>query len=112
VRDLGSDELSQTMAAVANPVRRELLVRIHARPRRVTELAAGFDISLPAVSRHLKVLERARLVTRRIAGRDHLISPNAAGWDEMAAWVARRSSEWDQRLQALKRLIEAGNGDA
>ncbi len=112
MNDLGSDELSQAMAAVAHPVRRELLTRVYERPSRVTELAAGFAISLPAISRHLKVLERARLVTRSIEGRDHRISPNTEGWDDVAAWVARRSAEWDERLQALKRLMEAGDGNA
>jgi DNA-binding transcriptional ArsR family regulator len=107
----GSDRLDHAMAAVANPVRRELLARVYARPTRVTELAAGFDISLAAVSRHLQVLERARLVTRSIAGRDHVIAPDTEGWQAVADWVAQRSAEWNRRLLALKHLLEAANGD-
>jgi DNA-binding transcriptional ArsR family regulator len=70
----GEDALSHALAAVAHPVRRDLLAQVCERPVRVTDLAAGFDISLPAVSRHLKVLENAGLVTRSIEGRDHFIA--------------------------------------
>ena len=77
---LGEDALSHALAAVAHPVRRDLLARVRERPARVTELAAGFDISLPAVSRHLRVLEHAGLVTRSIEGRDHFIAASEPGW--------------------------------
>ena len=82
----GEDALSHALAAVAHPVRRDLLARVRERPVRVTELAAGFAISLPAVSRHLKVLENAGLVTRSIAGRDHFIAASEPGWRGVALW--------------------------
>ena len=104
--------LSQALAAVSHVVRRDLLARVRGRPSRVTDLAADFDISLPAVSRHLRVLEDAGLVTRRIEGRDHLIEASKQGWQEVADWVERQSAAWDSRLQALKAILEAADGKA
>jgi len=92
----GEDALSHALAAVAHPVRRDLLARVRERPVRVTELAAGFAISLPAVSRHLKVLENAGLVTRSIAGRDHFIAASEPGWRGVALWVERESAAWER----------------
>jgi DNA-binding transcriptional ArsR family regulator len=109
---LGEDILSQTLAAMAHPVRRDLLARVRERASRVTDLAEGFDISLPAVSRHLRVLENAGLVIRNVEGRDHFISARMEGWRGIAAWVEHQSAAWDARLQALKAMLEATNGDA
>ena len=108
----GEDALSHALAAVAHPVRRDLLAQVRERPVRVTDLAAGFDISLPAVSRHLKVLENAGLVTRSIEGRDHFIVGSEPGWRSVADWVQGQSAAWDRRLQALKAMLEAHDGDA
>jgi DNA-binding transcriptional ArsR family regulator len=104
--------LSHALAAVAHPVRRDLLARVREQPVRVTDLAAGFDISLPAVSRHLKVLESAGLVTRSIVGRDHFIAASEPGWRSVALWVRRESVAWERRLGALKTMLEAGDGGA
>ncbi len=109
-RRAGDDPLSQTLSALAHPVRRELLDIVRDGPTRVTELAARFEISLPAVSRHVRVLGDAGLVERRIVGRDHFIGPSRAGLDDVADWVERRSGEWRERLQALKALLERHDG--
>lgn len=109
-RRAGDDPLSQTLFALAHPVRRRLLDIVSVGPARVTELAARFDISLPAVSRHVRVLGAAGLVERTIVGRDHFICRSGAGLDEVAAWVDRRSGEWRQRLEALKSLMEGRRG--
>ena len=106
------DELSQALAAVANPVRRDLLERVRAAPTRVTDLAAGFDISLAAVSRHLKVLENAGLVSRSVEGRDHFITGRPEGWDEVAGWVERQSVAWRGRLDVLRAIMEAPDGQS
>jgi DNA-binding transcriptional ArsR family regulator len=110
--EFGEDTLSRALAAVAHPVRRDLLVQVRERPCRVTDLAAGFAISLPAVSRHLKVLERAGLVSRSVAGRDHFIAASEGGWRGVADWVEDQSAAWKQRLAALKTLLEADNGQS
>jgi DNA-binding transcriptional ArsR family regulator len=109
---LGEDRLSQALAAVAHPIRRDLLAQVRERPVRVTDLAAGFAISLPAVSRHLKVLENAGLVTRSIAGRYHFIAASEPGWRGVEGWMRRESAAWERRLQALKTMLEAGDGGA
>ncbi|HVH75421.1 MAG TPA: metalloregulator ArsR/SmtB family transcription factor [Stellaceae bacterium] len=109
---LGEDGLSDALAAVAHPIRRDLLAQVREQSARVTELAAGFDVSLPAISRHLRVLERAGLVTRRIEGRDHFIAASERGWRGVADWVAHETAAWDRRFQALKRMLEADDGAA
>jgi DNA-binding transcriptional ArsR family regulator len=104
---VGGDVLSLALFAAAHPVRRELMSRLAERPKRITELASAFPISLPAVSRHLKVLEAAGLVTRRIEGRDHFIEARSDGLQPVAGWVARQSAEWQARLDLLKVIMEA-----
>ena len=106
----GLDPLSVSLAAAAHPVRRGLLALVQGEPARVTDLAARFDISLPAISRHLKVLEAARMVERRVDGRDHFIAARADGLEPMADWVARQSAHWQARLDSLKSLMETRDG--
>ena len=108
----GDDPLSQALGAVAHPVRRDLLERVRGNPSRVTDLAAGYEMSLAAVSRHLKVLESAGLVSRSVEGRDHFIAARVEGWNEVAGWVERQSAAWNARLLALKQIMESDDGDA
>src|SRR5436190_18238127 len=105
------DSLSTSLIALAHPVRRGVLDRLRASPARVTELAAGFDISLAAVSRHVRVLEEAGLVARTIEGRDHVIAGRPEGWAEAAGWVEEQSAAWGARLSALKQILETDLGD-
>ena len=77
-------DLDQTLLALADPTRRCLLHRLSEGEARVTELARPFAMSLNAVSKHIRMLERARLVTRRKAGRDHYLSINPKPLDEAA----------------------------
>jgi DNA-binding transcriptional ArsR family regulator len=71
-----ASRLDQLFAAVADPTRRAILVRLCRNPARVTDIASDFPISLNAVSRHVMVLERAGLVRRQIQGREHLCTLN------------------------------------
>ena len=91
-------------------MRRDLLALLGQGPARVTELASRFDISLPAISRHLKVLEAAGFLARRIEGRDHFIEVRPDGFDEVAEWIARQSADWTRRLAALKQMMEREDG--
>jgi DNA-binding transcriptional ArsR family regulator len=96
-----ADRLSATFAALADPTRRAILAHLAAGEASVTELAKPFDISLPAVSKHLKVLERAGLVAR---GREAQWRPcrlEAAPLREAAHWVARYRRFWEYRLVRL-----------
>src|SRR5262249_53157644 len=92
--------------ALADPTRRALLLRLAHGETRVTDLAAPFDISLNSVSKHIRILERARLVKRRRVGREHLLSRNPGPLDEAARWIARLRDHWNQRLGRLAKALE------
>lgn len=72
----------------------------------VTELAEPFDMSLPAVSKHLKVLEEAALIERQVDGRIHRCSLNAAALESADQWLERYRIFWTDRLRALARYVE------
>jgi DNA-binding transcriptional ArsR family regulator len=100
-------KLDDTLLALADPTRRAILRRLAQGEARVTELARPFDISLNAVSKHIRLLERARLVSRRRAGREHILSFNPAPLDGVAAWIAQQRTFWTARLAALDALLTA-----
>jgi DNA-binding transcriptional ArsR family regulator len=93
------------MMALADPTRRAILQRLSIREARVTELAEPFAMSLNAVSKHIRVLERAELVSRRREGREHILSFNAAPLEEAAEWIERQRTFWTARLDALEDLL-------
>lgn len=97
--------LNATLMALADPTRRAILGRLGNGEARVTELAEPFAMSLNAVSKHIRVLERARLVRRRRAGREHLLSLNPAALDEAAAWMQEQHSFWTARLDTLENIL-------
>jgi DNA-binding transcriptional ArsR family regulator len=97
--------LDRTLTALADPTRRAILQRLSRGEARVTELARPFAISLNSVSKHIRVLERARLVRRRRAGREHLLSFDPAPLDEAAAWIEAQRAFWSERLDALEREL-------
>ena len=93
--------LDRTLVALADPTRRAILARLSRGEARVTEVAAPFPISLNAVSKHIRMLEGARLVRRRRAGRDHFLSLNTKPLDEAARWIETQRVLWTERLEAL-----------
>jgi DNA-binding transcriptional ArsR family regulator len=98
---MNADRLSSTFAALADPTRRAILARLSAGETSVTDLAQPFDMSLPAVSKHLKVLERAGLIAR---GRDAQWRPcrlAAAPLKEVADWVEHYRRFWDESFERL-----------
>jgi DNA-binding transcriptional ArsR family regulator len=110
-----NDQLSVTFAALADPTRRAILARLAAGEASVTELAAPFDMSLPAISRHLKVLENAGLITR---GREAQWRPcrlKADPLKEVATWTERYrrfyEESFDRLDEYLAELQEKENGD-
>jgi DNA-binding transcriptional ArsR family regulator len=104
--------VTAVFAALADPTRRRILERLSGRGEtRVTALARPFRISLPAISRHLHVLERARLIERRRAGRLHLIRARAAGLAAAQKWFAQCAAVWDARFDALDALLARGARD-
>ncbi len=99
------DRLSLTFSALGDPTRRAILGRLAKGPASVTELAAPFDMTLPAVSKHLKVLERAGLVER---GREAQWRPcqlTARPLKDAADWVERYRTFWEQRFDRLDEYL-------
>jgi DNA-binding transcriptional ArsR family regulator len=99
--------LDHTLTALADPTRRAILRRLSRGEARVTELAAPFDMSLNAVSKHIRMLERARLVTRRRAGREHFLSFDPAPLTAASAWIEEQRVLWTARLDTLDALLLA-----
>jgi DNA-binding transcriptional ArsR family regulator len=98
-------DLDEILIALADPTRRAILRRLARGEARVTELAQPFAMSLNSVSKHIRMLERARLVRRRRAGREHLLSFDPAPLDQAAAWIASQRALWNARLDALDALL-------
>lgn len=96
--------------ALADPTRRRLVHLLAKRERTVGELAAPFDMSLAAVSKHLQVLERAGLVRRRVEGRTHYCSLATEALAGAFDWIGIYRNFWTQRMGALKRALEEEEG--
>jgi len=104
-----SDEqqLSDVLKAVSDPTRRSILTKlVQEGHTRVTDIAAYFDMSLNSVSKHIKVLEAAGLVTRQTVGRTHLIGANMAPVSLIDGWFSNLRSIWDLRLDTLEDLLK------
>jgi DNA-binding transcriptional ArsR family regulator len=97
--------LDAVFSALADPTRRAILTRLADGEASVTELADPFDISLPAISRHLKVLEHAGLLAREREGRVHRIRLVADPMLDALEWMARYGRFWEERLDALEALV-------
>ena len=98
--------MNRTFAALSDPTRRELLSSLSRGETCVTELAKPFRISLPAVSRHLSVLEAAGLLTRRRHGRAHHLQLNAAPLQEAERWIETYRTFWEGALDSLAAYLE------
>ena len=99
------DELDATFAALADPTRRAILARLAGGDATVTELAVPFAMSQPAVSKHLRVLERAGLVSRHGAGRRRPCRLDARPLRRASEWVEGYRSFWEARYQQLDTLL-------
>ena len=101
-----ADTLSATLAAVADPTRRAILARLRDGEANVTELAAPFAMSIPAISKHLKVLERAGLLTRsrEAQWRPCRLRPEALR--SVADWVEDYRALWEARLDRMQSYVE------
>lgn len=97
--------LDKTLLALADPTRRAILQRLSSGEARVTDVAKPFKMSLNAVSKHILMLERARLVQRRKVGRDHYLSYRSEPLDEAAQWMEKTRHFWASRLDTLEKLL-------
>jgi DNA-binding transcriptional ArsR family regulator len=103
---MAADQLSSTFAALADPTRRAILARLASGECSVTELAAPFDMSMPAVSKHLRVLERAGLIAR---GREAQWRPcrlEAGPLKHVADWTERYRHLWEARFDRLETYLQ------
>ena len=103
--ELATDQLSATFAALADPTRRAILARLASGETSVTELAAPFEMSLPAISKHLKVLERAGLIAR---GREAQWRPcrlEAGPLKDVAKWIEFYRRFWEQSFDRLEEYL-------
>src|SRR5262245_19365003 len=99
-------QLDATFDAIASPVRRRILAELTTGEKRVTEVAAPFELSPAAVSKHIRQLERAGLVQRRVSGRDHWLRLDTTPLRPAEAWIAQARQFWTGRLDALADLVE------
>ncbi len=101
--------LNRVFHALSDPTRRAILARLASRPCTVGELSEPFDISLNAVSKHLKTLERAGLVSREVRGREHHLKLKPKALANAYDWLALYERFWNERLDALAALVEDKN---
>lgn len=101
------NELDNALSALSHASRRAIIARLSSQgPARVTEIAEPFDMSLNAVSKHLKVLEQAGLIHRSKVGRDHVIAFDATPLREIARWIHPYEKFWSHRLDNLEEFFK------
>ncbi len=101
-----TEQLNRAFAALADPTRRDLVARLAGRDATVGELAAPYDMSLQAISKHVKVLEEAGLVTRSRDAQRRPVHLDAEVFDLMTKWIERYRQEVEQRYRRLDTLLE------
>ena len=105
-RSSPDDRLDAVFHALGDRTRRALLTRLTRTPAMITELARPFAMSLPAVSRHVRVLEQAGLIVRTVDGRVHHCALNAAPLGSVAEWLRHYRRFWEGNLDSLARYVE------
>ena len=103
---MGTDQLSVTFAALADPTRRAILSRLALGEASVTELAKPFDLSLPGVSKHLKVLQRAGLITQSRSAQWRPCRLEASRLKEASEWVGEYRRFWDESFERLDSVLQ------
>jgi DNA-binding transcriptional ArsR family regulator len=101
-----SPRLDLVFHALAHPARRAMIRQLSAGERNLSELAAPLKMTFPAASKHVRVLEQARLVRRRVAGREHLCRLEAAPLQEATQWTEQFRKHWEGRFEALDSLLD------
>src|ERR1043165_7661264 len=103
--EYSSPRLDGVFNALCDPTRRAILARLTDTDARVTDIAAEFPISLNSISKHIRMLERAGLVKRSIAGREHVLSLEAGPLADAASWIEHYRRFWEGRLAALEKYV-------
>ena len=105
-----SQTLDRTFAALSDPTRRDILLRLSRGPASISELAAPIGMSLPGMLKHVRLLEDARLVTTRKQGRTRECSLGPEQMDDAARWIEAYRSTWEGRLDRLGEIVERRKG--
>lgn len=100
--------MNTVLTALADPTRRAIIARLAEGESRVTDVAQPFPISLNSVSKHIRMLERAKLVRRRVEGREHFLTLDPRPLDEAADWIAAQKTLWAWRLGELEKALTDG----
>lgn len=98
--------VNDSFRALAHPIRLEIVERLAAGPATVGEVTRGFDVSKPAISKHLKVLEETGVVTRVVEGRTHRLSLEPAVLDEAADWMNRQRALWERLFDVVDEYLK------
>lgn len=98
--------------ALAHPARRAIIRQLADGERNLTELAAPLKMTFPAATKHVRVLEEAKLVRRRVVGREHRCRLHAAPLKDAARWTEQFRRNWERRFEALDALLEEMQSDA
>lgn len=101
-----SPRLDLVFHALAHPARRVIIRQLSGGERNLSELASPLKMTFPAATKHVRVLERAKLVRRRVVGREHLCRLSAAPLKEATVWTEQFRRNWEARFQALDSLLE------
>lgn len=109
MRSTPDDRLDHLFGALSDRTRRQMVKRLARAPATIGELAAPFAMSLPAASKHVRVLERAGLVKRAIDGRIHRCSLERKRLHDASAWIERYTDMWNTTLDALAEFVENKN---
>ena len=102
-----TETLDKVFVALGHPIRRTILMRLSKGRATVTDIAMPFDTSLNAISKHLKVLEKAGLIEREVLGRQHYCGLRPGALNQAAHWLAYYQTFWTNRLDALEQELLA-----
>jgi DNA-binding transcriptional ArsR family regulator len=101
-----SPQLDRIFHALAHPARRAIIHQLSGTERNLSELASPLRMTFPAATKHVRVLERANLVRRRVVGRQHLCRLRAAPLKDVNVWTEQFRKNWEARFEALDALLE------
>lgn len=103
--------LDSVFGSLADPTRRDILERVSDKELTVSEIALPYDMSLAAVSKHIKILERAKLVVKRKRGKEQMVSMNALVLADASEYLQQYKELWEQRLDSLGAYLESVNNE-
>jgi DNA-binding transcriptional ArsR family regulator len=97
----GAATLDRSFLALSHPIRRGIVERLASGPATVGEATRGFPVSKPAISRHLRILEEARVIRRSVEGRTHRLSLRERPLEDATAWIERQRALWERKLDVV-----------